>query len=126
MLQVNPGDPAAEPSNASLVAAELTLLAGWMTRRVFGGMQLADWMRLSGVTGLTLRCSRDVRQGMLLAVLPRLTPLRSLTLRYQKFLTSGGRCPALLPNDPTATLSQHTAGSPTAMHHVWYLMLQTR
>ena len=58
-------------------------------------MQLADWMRLSGVTGLTLRCSGDIRPGTLLAVLPRLTPLRSLTVTYQKFLTSGGRCPAL-------------------------------
>ena len=89
-------------------------------------MQLADWMRLSGVTGLTLRCSGDVHRSTLLAVLPCLTPLRSLTLRYQKFLTSGGRCPALLPNDPTATSLQHTAGSPTPMHHVWCLMLQTR
>jgi hypothetical protein len=68
-----------------------------MTCRIFGGMQLEDWMRLSGVTGLTLRCSWDVRRGMLLAVLPRLTPLRSLILRYQKILTAGGRSPALLP-----------------------------
>jgi hypothetical protein len=61
-------------------------------------MQLENWMRLSGVTELTLRCSRDVRRGMLLAVLPRLTPLRSPALKhYPKSMTSGGRCPALLP-----------------------------
>ena len=63
-------------------------------RRVFGGMQLADWVRLSGVTGLMLRCSR-VSRGTLLAVLPRLTPLRSLTVKHREFPTTGGRCPAL-------------------------------
>ena len=93
-------------------------------------MQLDDWMRLSGVTGLTLRCGRDVRRGMLMAVLPRLTPLRSFVLKnFRKSLTSGGRCPALLPDDPTATLLQRTACSPTPMHCtaaalVWCLMLQ--
>ena len=99
-------------------------------RRTFEGMQLADWMRLSGVTGLTLRCSGDVRRGPLLAVLPRLTPLRSLTLKhFRRSLTSGGRCPALLPDDPTATLLLHAAGSPTPMHcttaaREWCLLLQ--
>jgi hypothetical protein len=76
-----------------------------MTCRIFGGMQLDDWMRLSGVTSLTLRCSRDVRRGMLVAVLPRLTPLRSLVLKdFRRSLTAGGRWLAPLPANPTAIL----------------------
>ena len=93
-------------------------------RRIFGGMQLAHWMRLSGVTGLTLRCSRNVRQGMLLAVLPRLTPLRSLVLSsqpgiWQKILTSGGRCPALLLDDPSCNFVATHCWQPKthALHH---------
>jgi hypothetical protein len=95
-----------------------------MMRRIFGGMQLADWMQLSGVTGLTLRCSEDVHQGMLLAVLPRLTPLRSLVLRYQpgiwgKILTAGGRCPALLLDDPSCNFVATHCWQPKsdAVHH---------
>jgi hypothetical protein len=103
-LQLDPGDPAAERLNTSLVAVEQTLLAGWMTRRVFGGMQLADWMRLSGVTGLTLRCSEDIHYSTLAAVLPRLTTLRSLVLTSWWPKAAGGCC-ALLPIDLTAISS---------------------
>jgi hypothetical protein len=43
-------------------------------------MQLEDWSRLSGLTGLMLRHVKGSHHGTLAAVLPRLTALRSLVL----------------------------------------------
>ena len=51
--------------------------------RMFEGMQLEDWTRLSGLTSLTLHAKRQGSYHLTLAaVLPRLTTLRSLVLTY--------------------------------------------
>ena len=58
-------------------------------------MQLEDWLRLSGLTGLTLRHVKWSHHGTLAAVLPRLTALRSLVLADVSrpgLLTAGERC----------------------------------
>lgn len=54
--------------------------AGALLCRLSEDVQLEDWTRLSGLTGLTLRGVRDSHHGTLAAVLPRLTALRSLAL----------------------------------------------
>ena len=51
-----------------------------MMHRMFEGMQLEDWTRLSGLTGLTLRRVEESHHDTLAAVLPRLTTLRLLVL----------------------------------------------
>lgn len=51
-----------------------------MIYRMVEGMQLEDWKRLSGLTGLTLRGARESHRGTLVATLPRLTTLRSLVI----------------------------------------------
>jgi hypothetical protein len=48
--------------------------------RMFEGMQLDDWTQLSGLTGLTLRRTKNSHNGTLIAVLPQLTTLQSLVL----------------------------------------------
>ena len=48
--------------------------------RLVENMQLEDWSRLSGLTGLTLRHVKESHHGTLAAVLPRMTALRSLVL----------------------------------------------
>ena len=48
--------------------------------RLFKDMQLEDWTRLGGLTGLTLRGVKESHHGTLAAVLPQMTALRSLVL----------------------------------------------
>ena len=58
-------------------------------------MQLEDWTRLSGLTGLTLRGVREGHHGTLAAALPRLTALRSLVLENhgdEQLRAAGGHC----------------------------------
>ena len=58
-------------------------------------MQLEDWTRLSGLTGLTLRGVRESHHGTLAATLPRLTALRSLVLENhgdEQLRAAGGLC----------------------------------
>ena len=58
-------------------------------------MQLEDWTRLSGLTGLTLRGVKESHHGMLTAVLPRMTALRSLVLADDSIAglpAAGERC----------------------------------
>jgi hypothetical protein len=62
---------------------------------MFEGMQLEDWTRLSGLTGLALRGVRASHHGTLAAVLPRLTELRSLVLEKhgeEQLRAAGGLC----------------------------------
>ena len=57
-------------------------------------MQLEDWTRLSGLTGLTLRGVKESHHGTLIAVLPRMTALRSLVLANDSIagLPAAGEC----------------------------------
>ncbi len=62
--------------------------------RLFKDVQLEDWMRLSKLTGLTLRGARESHRGTLVAVLPRMTALRSLVLADNSIpaLPAAGKC----------------------------------
>jgi hypothetical protein len=66
------------PGSSTVCAAKR--IAFHRACRLFEGMQLEAWTRLSGLTGLTLRGVAASHRGTLLAVLPRATPLRSLVL----------------------------------------------
>ncbi len=58
-------------------------------------MQLEDWTRLCGLTGLTLRGVRESHHGTLAATLPRMTALRSLVLDNhgnEQLRAAGGHC----------------------------------
>jgi hypothetical protein len=79
------------------VASILLCFAHCFMRRVFEGMQLVAWTRLSGLTGLTLRRTRDSHHRTLAAVLPRMTALQSLVLTSWWPQDTGGCC-ALLPS----------------------------
>ncbi len=70
--------------------------------RMFEGMQLEAWTQLSGLTGLTLRRTKDSHHSTLAAVLPRLTALRSLVLTSWWPQAAGGCC-TIQPDDLTAT-----------------------
>ena len=48
--------------------------------RLAEDIQLEDWTRLNGLTGLTLGCVKEGHHGTLAAMLPRLTALQSLVL----------------------------------------------
>ena len=70
--------------------------------RMFVGMQLEAWTQLSGLTGLTLRCTRDSHHRTLAAVLPRMTALQSLVLTSWWPQAAGGCC-TIQPSDLTVT-----------------------
>jgi hypothetical protein len=75
-----------------VVGPEFQLPSQWIVNRMFKGMQLEDWTKLSGLTHLSLRCVYHA-YGTLPAVLPRLTTLRSLVVDDRRPDAPGERCP---------------------------------